>query len=566
MGTAFLDEGKNLIKAKVDGKNALSPKGKTNNIAGKFQEVDNNFIHIIIDKTDSQSYYHAMSVLYKISRDFRFASFNFQPKIYSKEDVFIPEYCKCNKEQLKSFFGQDVTRLDFVEKIGTGDIVLATGGDKVLNGFSELATKHDEAFFYFGATKKLEFFKKEKANFDLITLEHNSITQEEMDDDNIIGISENAVFFDEDFIQELDKKAEKDYIFAVLPYLTNQKKQEIKNFKKQHISSIHIENFLKAIRNSYEENHKIVIVSNLLKDVDLDVEFEIRNLIEITLKRKNVKIKFLHHDYAKDNKIPEIVSHLTHNSNDKIILPTSHFSEINLFGVAGVANNKIFWFKNLDGIHEAFTQEYGFLTDEILQKMRSLTEFSQDEIEALKYYKSQEIQDTVISNYIANCIVELYIEDTQNRDAKTEISKEEEFDEEDEDLEEEESLSQNDDEPEEEPEEEVEVEEGAEVLENDEEVEVEKETEVEVSEDAIEENIDLEEDFGDVRIMVDGESQIGDDFLENEIIENSTVEIEEIAIEVDDAKLSTSALKEEEVAISPKTEERGNEKENGMER
>ena len=247
-------------------------KQELQNQSGKFQEVDTNFAHIIIDNTDSQSYYHALSILHKISKDIRLASFNFQPKVYSKEDVFIPEYAKCNKEQLKLFYGKDVVRLDFVEKVGTGDIVLATGGEKIFTGFSELATQNDEAFFYFGATKKLENFKKETANFDLLTLEYNSITQEEMDDDNIIGVSENAVFFDKSLICDIDKKAEKDYIFAVLPFLTNQKKQEIKNFKKSHNSSIHLERFLDSIKEVYEESHKIAIISNLSNDVDFEVE------------------------------------------------------------------------------------------------------------------------------------------------------------------------------------------------------------------------------------------------------------------------------------------------------
>ncbi len=426
------------------------PSGKNGGLATKntelAQEKFKNFIHIILDKTDSQSYYHALSVVNKVANDVRLASFDFKKTIYTKEDVFIPEYAKCNKEQLKSFEGIDVVRLDFLEKLGGGDIVFATGGEKVLQGFSEIATQNDDAFFYFGATKKLSF-KKEKANFDLLTIESNSITEEDLDDDNIISVSECAIFYDESlFVENLEKKAEHDYTFIVLPFLTGIKKQEIQSYRKTQHSSIGLQNLFQALKMAYKEGEKIVIVSNFVKDVDFETEIFLKGLIESAIKH-DVKVKFIHHDYIKDNKIPEIINHLKHNQNDRVILPSSHFSEINAFA-KNVENAQIFWFKNLQE-EFFFSGDFGILTKEQAENLEKMSFFSESEIEALKKYKSEEIHNKLISGYIANSIVESYVEDTQNRDARTEIEEEELLEEEVEEVETDEGFDEEIDEEEE---------------------------------------------------------------------------------------------------------------------
>ena len=44
---------------------------------GKFTKIDQNFLHIVIDEKDSESFYHALSVGTKVASDIRVSTFKF---------------------------------------------------------------------------------------------------------------------------------------------------------------------------------------------------------------------------------------------------------------------------------------------------------------------------------------------------------------------------------------------------------------------------------------------------------------------------------------------------------
>ena len=273
-------------------------------------------IHIIIDVTTSQSYYHSITVANKVLNDLRVSEFKFKLKLHSKEDIFIPEYLKCTKETLKDFAGKKVILPTFLTQLNEGDIIIATGGNKIFNGLLNARKEKKKAFFYFGSTKKLAFSEEDKESFNLMALEHSSIMEEK---GNIIPVSEFAIFF-EDFIKlEQEKKPEKDYIFLFLPYMTAEKKQKI---------SFELNGAISAIKKVYSPGYKVIVLSNLINELEEGIENEIKTLISAELKEKDLKIKFVHHDHVKENRIPKVLTHLLFNQNDKIIFPAKNFSEI----------------------------------------------------------------------------------------------------------------------------------------------------------------------------------------------------------------------------------------------
>jgi hypothetical protein len=396
---------------------------------GKFDIVDRNFIHVIIDKTDSGSYYHGTSIAEKVRDDFRMDSFKFEVILYDKKDVFIDSFNKCSKENLKNFEGEDVIQREFLAKLGTGDIVVATGGEKILRGLWEAALQNDETFFYFGSTKKIKNFQRDKFDFDLFTLPNVIIKEEEKDDDDIIAISEFAVFHKKPDIQTYET-SEKDYKFFVLPYLTSRRKQELRVFRKIKSTSFGFENALEALKNSALTG-KIVIISNLKdgeeNEDDVDTKLAIKKEIKRFLGNGEIKVKFISQDYVKSNKIPTVINkHLLTNTQSQLILPTCNLSEIFFVKSHNVDNNKILCYNSSlkEEINILEIPKYSFLNARIMNILNSLAEFSAIEIEALKIYKSETITQTVISTYIAETIIWMYIEETQSRDTKTEVIEE----------------------------------------------------------------------------------------------------------------------------------------------
>ena len=215
----------------------------------KFKSIDSNFIHIVVNRYDTEGYFHTSSIVKKILEDVRMASYNFEVKIHSNEEVFTSEYISSSKKTIQDFDKKGVILSKFLKNIGTGDLIIAVGGGKTLNGFFDLTTKNDEAFFYFASTKKIPNFQKEKTNFDILTIENSSLTLEERDDDNVISISENEIFEYTDFKIMEDKKSDKNYIFAVISFSSQKQKNQFCDYKGENVIK-------KVISNDSSDNIK----------------------------------------------------------------------------------------------------------------------------------------------------------------------------------------------------------------------------------------------------------------------------------------------------------------------
>ena len=394
---------------------------------GKFTKIDQNFLHIVIDEKDSESFYHALSVGTKVASDIRLSTFNFQLKLHSKADVFIPEYIEANKKHLPEFEGKNIVKSHFLEELGTGDIVISSGKEKILKGLQEVVNQNDETFFYFGGTGKIENFQKEKIDFDLLSLTSDMLTSEDRDDDNIIPTDYCPVFkADLKILPTKEKKIEKDYVFLALPFLNNKRKQEIRVFKKTESSSFGLENLLPPLIKAYKSGCKIVIISNLIEMVDIETQLAFRKLIQakcteaLHRKPEEIKIKFIHQDYVKSNKLlEEVFTHLHENKNDSIIFPSSHRSEIFSFLQGGIDLENISWFKAAGESSNIFQKDFGTLDFQISQKLERLSKFSPEILESIKIYKDHVIHTDIISEYISEKIIELYTEETKNKN-KTE--------------------------------------------------------------------------------------------------------------------------------------------------
>lgn len=394
---------------------------------GKFTKIDQNFLHIVIDEKDSESFYHALSVAKKVASDIRLSTFNFQLKLHSKADVFIPQYIEANKKHLPEFEGKNIVKPHFLEELGTGDIVISSGKEKILKGLQEVVNQNDETFFYFGGTGKIENFQKEKIDFNLLSLPAEMLKLEDRDDDNIIPIDYFAVFkADLKILPTKEKKIEKDYVFLALPFLSNKRKQEIRVFKKTESSSFGLENLLPPLIKAYKNGCKIIILSNLIETVDIETQLAFRKLIQakcteaLHKKPEEIKIKFIHQDYVKSNKLlEEVFTHLHENKNDSIIFPSSHRSEIFSFLQGGIDLENISWFKAVGESSDIFNKNFGTLDFQISEKLERLSKFSPEILESIKIYKDHVIHTEVISEYISEKIIELYTEDTKNKN-KTE--------------------------------------------------------------------------------------------------------------------------------------------------
>jgi hypothetical protein len=394
---------------------------------GKFTKIDQNFLHIVIDEKDSESFYHALSVGTKVASDIRLSTFKFQVKVHSKADVFIPEYIEANKKHLPEFEGKNIVKSHFLEELGTGDIVISSGKEKILKGLQEVVNQNDETFFYFGGTGKIENFQKEKIDFDLLSLTSDMLTSEDRDDDNIIPTDYCPVFkADLKILPTKEKKIEKDYVFLTLPFLNNKRKQEIRVFKKTESSSFGLENLLPPLIKAYKSGCKIVIISNLIEMVDIETQLAFKKLIQekcteaLHKKPEEIKIKFIHQDYVKSNKLlEEVFTHLHENKNDSIIFPSSHRSEIFSFLQGGIDLENISWFKAVGESSNIFQKDFGTLDFQISQKLERLSKFSPEILESIKIYKDHVIHTDVISEYISEKIIELYTEETKNKN-KTE--------------------------------------------------------------------------------------------------------------------------------------------------
>jgi hypothetical protein len=394
---------------------------------GKFTKIDQNFLHIVIDEKDSESFYHALSVGTKVASDIRLSTFKFQVKVHSKADVFIPEYIEANKKHLPEFEGKNIVKSHFLEELGTGDIVISSGKEKILKGLQEVVNQNDETFFYFGGTGKIENFQKEKIDFDLLSLTSDMLTSEDRDDDNIIPTDYCPVFkADLKILPTKEKKIEKDYVFLALPFLNNKRKQEIRVFKKTESSSFGLENLLPPLIKAYKNGCKIVIISNLIETVDIETQLAFKKLIQekcteaLHKKPEEIKIKFIHQDYVKSNKLlEEVFTHLHENKNDSIIFPSSHRSEIFSFLQGGIDLENISWFKAAGESSNIFQKDFGTLDFQISQKLERLSKFSPEILESIKIYKDHVIHTDIISEYISEKIIELYTEETKNKN-KTE--------------------------------------------------------------------------------------------------------------------------------------------------
>lgn len=402
---------------------------------GSFVGIDENVLHIITDGK-AEGFYHASAIAKKVKEDIRMSSYNFRVEYHTKSSVFISEYIKAGKQDLPLFEKKDVINQSFLKKIGTGDIIIASGSnafgnEKLLKGLKELVSQNDESFFYFGSTSQVKNFKKEQFDFDLFALTHDSLKEEERDDDDIIAISNNAVF-DISFQAETQnhKKPEKDYLFVSLPFLNTRRKQEIRTFRKTKSSSFGLANLLLSIKTAYESGTKIALISNLVNEVDYETEFALRNLIQNSINSKDdIKIKFVHQDYIKSNKIPDAFSHLIANEKDKIIFPSSHSSEIFSFLNGGINPENIFWFKDEEeedeeGGSAILNLPFGRINRHIFNTFQKFSKFSEKEKILLRQYKAQIIYNEIYCAYIANEIVIAYTEDTQNKSQENEVAEE----------------------------------------------------------------------------------------------------------------------------------------------
>jgi hypothetical protein len=394
---------------------------------GKFKAIDQNFLHIVIDEKDSESFYHALSVGKKVASDIRLSTYKFQIKLHSKADVFIPEYVEVNKKHLPEFEGKNILKPHFLEQLGTGDVVISSGKEKILKGLQEVVNQNDETFFYFGGTGKIENFQKEKIDFDLLSLPSEMLKLEDRDDDNIIPTNYFSVFdADLKILPTKEKKIEKDYVFLALPFLSNKRKQEIRVFKKTESSSFGLENLLPPLIKAYKDGYKIVILSNLIEIVDIETQLAFRKLIQakcteaLHKKPEEIKIKFIHQDYIKSNKLlEEVFTHLHENKNDRIIFPSSHRSEIFSFLKGEINMENISWFKAAGESSHIFQKDFGIIDSEINANLERFSKFSPEVLETIKKYKDHVIHTDIISEYISEKIIELYTEDTKNKN-KTE--------------------------------------------------------------------------------------------------------------------------------------------------
>ena len=156
------------------------------------------------------------------------------------------------------------------------------------------------------------------------------------------------------------------------------------------------------------------------------IENEIKTLISAELKEKDLKIKFVHHDHVKENRIPKVLTHLLFNQNDKIIFPAKNFSEIYFFLNNGILKHNVLWFKKKVEKNPIFLEESGVFDQNLFEKLKSFLYFDASELEYLKKYKSHEINEQNIANYITDEIINKYLQDIQDRKTENEVNEAEE--------------------------------------------------------------------------------------------------------------------------------------------
>lgn len=517
------------------------PKLKPKSLTSKTQ----NYIWVIIDKKDKLAYYHGLSVANYVKKDYRLSSFKFKIKLVIMEEIFSDEFLECHKSYLQNFPIEKIIRLDFLSKLHNGAFIFGLGNERVLYGISAIGNTNDQVFCYFGATKPIEF-DKEKTDCDLFSIFTTSLQEADLDDNNIIPISPNAVFLHNFKTTKLTSVVpEQNYIFVILPHLTEKKKDELyEAYYSKNITHLTFGfiNLIEAIKSCYNSDKKIVIMSDLIENDDYEIEISIKGLLSKALESR-IKIKFLYHDYSEnENKIPPAIEHLYINASDKIIISKEDYSNIANCVQHGVLSENIIYYEHILGKDKLFSNSFGTLNEQEIQQLFTLSHFNEMEIQLLKIYKSETIHITNVAEYIADVIVEYYTEDPANRDAQNEQEEEE--------VEIEETEIEEEEEVEEEIEEEIEEEEEVELEED-----IESKSEIEI--------FNPEEKFEDTPDLSDGDSFIDIEDSNMEEIEHEDVHIEDIQdqtenLDVEDEK----EIEEFEPDFDFEEEENKNKKDN----
>lgn len=299
-----------------------------------FQAHDHNTIHVVFE---NHNFYHPFSIAQKLMQDARLESYKFSISLYSTCEVLTKKFIEtygANKHKLQDIDTSGVVKFSFLNKLKAGDIVLACGGEELLYATSIVANQNTDIYVYFGASKLINNFVKEKNQFNLISLFPENLKEDEFDDDDIIQIRKEAAFSTQNILLDginftrLDYN--KFYTFVIMPFLNDSRKEQIRNTKFTNGFKVKMEAMLEGIKLAYlhKPNNIIVILSNLEIELDIETELSLKSLVKSYLNNQSVKVRFLHQDYIKENNIPNILSHLSKNENNKIVIPYSNFSEL----------------------------------------------------------------------------------------------------------------------------------------------------------------------------------------------------------------------------------------------